>query len=88
MIKGKTHLTLAERKQIELGLEKRLSLGEIARSFDKSTEPDTKVKHEVQNLDTKALSPKDTKERQKRRKMISLYRRAIVAALGRLPLWT
>ena len=65
MIKGKTHLTLAERKQIELGLEKRLSLGEIARSLDKSTEPDTKVKPEVQNLDTKALSPKDTKEKQR-----------------------
>ena len=37
MIKGKTHLTLAERKQIELGLEERHSLGEIARSLGKST---------------------------------------------------
>ena len=37
MIKGKTHLTLSERKQIELGLEERKSLGQIARSLDKST---------------------------------------------------
>ena len=37
MIKGKTHLTLSERKQIELGPGKRLSLGQIARSLDKST---------------------------------------------------
>lgn len=37
MIKGKTHLTLSERKQIELGLEERRSLGQIARSLGKST---------------------------------------------------
>ena len=37
MIKGKTHLSLSERKQIELGLEKRWSLGHIARSLGKST---------------------------------------------------